>query len=289
VSGKVLVIGATGTVGRSLVAELVRADTRVRAATRDPANAIRRGGFAKEVEVVPFDLERAGTFVGALDDVDRVFLVARPGDDHADRLALPLIDVMERSGVRHVVDLSAMGAESRPSFALRKVEQRLETSSLTFTHLRPNFFMQMFIGGALLAAVRSRAIRVPAALAKISWIDARDVASVAAAALISERVHAGRAYTLTGDQALDHAEVAAIIGEASGSDLRYEAITEDEARRVLSRAGFPPPWVERLVGFYRLVREGLAAPTSPVVRELLGRRARTFAAFAREHAAMWRL
>jgi uncharacterized protein YbjT (DUF2867 family) len=286
--GTVLVVGATGTVGRSLVAELVAAGMPVRAATREPATARARGGFADEVEIVPFDLERPATFDGALDGVDRVFLAARPGDEQAERVALPLIDALERRGVHHVVDLSALGAEQRPSFALRKIELRLEASPMTFTHLRPNWFMQVFTGGALLAAIRAGALRVPAAQAAISWIDARDVAAVAAVALIAEQAHARRAYALTGDQALDHAEVAALIRDAAGIDVRYEALGEDDARRALSGAGFPPPWVERLVGFYRLVREGLAAPVSPAVREVLGRPARTFAAFAQEHAAAWR-
>jgi uncharacterized protein YbjT (DUF2867 family) len=148
--------------------------------------------------------------------------------------------------------------------------------------------MQMFTSGPLLAAVHSGVIRLAADFAKISWIDARDVASVAAVALLSVHGHVGQAYILTGDQSLDHAEVAAVIQEATGRSIRYEAITEDEARRALSEAGFPPRWVDRLVRFYRLVRQGFAAPTSPAVQDLLGRPARTFAAFAREHAATWR-
>ena len=154
---KILVVGATGTVGRPLVAELVNGGAAVRAATRDPARA--RGMLPDAAEIVPFDLERTDTFDDALQYVDRVFLIARPGDEHADHLAFPLIEAMERHGVRHVVDLSALGAEARPSFALRKVEQRLEASPMTFTHLRPNFFMQLFTGGSLLAAVRASAIR----------------------------------------------------------------------------------------------------------------------------------
>jgi uncharacterized protein YbjT (DUF2867 family) len=286
-NGKILAVGATGTVGRTLVAELVKIGAAVRAATRDPAGA--RGMLPDAAEIVLFDLERSATFEDALRGVDRAFLIARPGDEHADRVAFPLIEAMERCNVRHVVDLSAMGTEARPSFALRKVEQRIEASSLTFTHLRPNFFMQMFIGGSLLAAVRASVIRVPAAFAKISWIDARDIAAVAAVVLDSDRTHAGKAYTLTGPQALDHAEVAAIIKEASACDLRYEAISEEVARRSLSEAGFPAPWVERLVGFYRLVRDGLAAPVSSAVEDLLGRPARTLSDFAQEHAAMWRV
>jgi uncharacterized protein YbjT (DUF2867 family) len=285
-SEKILVVGATGTVGRPLVAELVKGGAAVRAASRDPGRA--RGVLPDATEIVPFDLERPATFDDALQGVDRVFLMARPGDEHADRLAFPLIGAMERHGVRHVVDLSALGAEARPSFALRKVEQRLEASPMAFTHLRPNFFMQLFTGGSLLAAVRACAIRVPAAYAKVSWIDARDVAAAAAAVLAADRVHAGKAYTLTGPQALNHAEVAAVIEQACGRAVRYEAIAEEEARCVLSQAGFPAPWVERLIGFYRLVRDEAAAPVSSAVQDLLGRPARTFSAFAIEHATMWR-
>ena len=285
-NARILVVGATGTVGRALVAELVKGGANVRAATRDLDRA--RGMLPDAAEIAPFDLERTATFDDALQGVDRVFLIARPGDEHADRLAFPLIEAMERHRVRHVVDLSALGAEARPAFALRKVEQRLETSPMTFTHLRPNFFMQLFTGGSLLAAVRASAIRVPAAFAKVSWIDARDVAAAAAAALVADRVHAGKAYTLTGPQALDHAEVAAVIEQVSGRAVRYEAISEEEARGVLSDAGFPAPWIERLIGFYRLVRDEAAAPVSPAVQDILGRPARTFSAFATEHAAMWR-
>jgi len=179
--GKILVVGATGTVGSSLVAELVKVGVPVRAATRDPVSAAARGGFSSEAEIVSFDLTRAETFNAALDGVERAFLVARPGDEHADLLAFPLIDAMEKRGVRRVVDLSAMGAELRPSFALRKIELRLEASTMAFTHLRPNWFMQMLAGGAFLAAVHAtRTLRVPAALAKISWIDARDVSAARA-------------------------------------------------------------------------------------------------------------
>jgi len=287
--GKILVIGSTGTVGRLLVSELVKAGALVRAATRDPATAAARAGFSGGVEVVPFDLELVSTFDGALEGVDRVFLVARPGDEQSDRYAFPLIDAMERRGVCRVVDLSAMGAELRPSFALRRIELRLEASRMAFTHLRPNWFMQVFTGGSLLASIRAmHAIRVPAAAARISWIDARDVASVAAVALGPGRAHEAKAYTLTGGEALDHAEISSVIGGVSGMAVRYEPISDDEARAALKAAGFPEQWVRRLITFYSLVREGYAAPISTAVQDILGRSPRKFADFARENAAVWR-
>src|SRR5438552_3646579 len=217
-SGQVLVIGATGSVGSELVTLLSRMGERVRAATREPGEA--RSPHSA-VEFVEFDFDRLQSVAAALHGIDRVFLIARPGDDHADRVALPLIDEMKRRGVRQVVNLSAMGAESRDDFALRKVERYLEDSGVGFTHLRPNFFMQIFSTPPLLLGIRSTGeIKIPAADATLSYIDVRDIAAVAAATL-TERGHTGKAYTLTGGQALDHQEIARAISGASGRMVQY--------------------------------------------------------------------
>jgi uncharacterized protein YbjT (DUF2867 family) len=283
-SEQVLVIGATGSVGSELVTLLDRLGEKVRAATREPAAA--RSPHSA-VEFVEFDFERPQTFAATLDGVDRVFLIARPGDDHADRVAFPLIDEMKRAGVRHVVNLSAMGVESRDDFTLRKVERYLEDSGVGFTHLRPNFFMQVFSTGPLLLDIRSTgAIHIPAADAKLSYIDARDIATVAAATL-TEQGHMGKAYTLTGAQALDHQEIARSISGAAGKAIQYDAISEEAARSALASAGLSPERTERLIGFYRLVREGFCAPVSPDVQTVLGRPPISFAQFAKDHASCW--
>ena len=283
-SGQVLVIGATGSVGSEVVTLLSRKGERVRAATRNPA-AARRPNSA--VEFIEFDFERPQTLAAALDGVDRVFLIARPGDDHADRFAFPLIDELKRAGVRHVVNLSAMGVESRDDFALRKVERYLEDSGVGFTHLRPNFFMQVFSSGPLLLDIRSTgAIHIPAADAKLSYIDVRDIAAVAAATL-TERGHTGKAYTLTSGEALDHHEVARAISGASGRTVQYVAISEEAARRALEAAGLSPERTERLLGFYRLVRQGFCAPVSSDVQKVLERAPISFAQFASDNASCW--
>lgn len=281
---QVLVIGATGSVGSELVTQLVRRGEKVRAATREPAAA--RSPHSA-VEFVEFDFERAQTFAAALDGVDRVFLIARPGDDHADRVAFPLIDEMKRAGVRHVVNLSAMGVETRDDFALRKVEGYLEDSGVGFTHLRPNFFMQVFSSGPLLLDIRSTgAIHIPAADAKLSYIDVRDIAAVAAATL-TEEGHTGRAYPLTGGQALDHHEIARAISGASGRTVQYVPISEEAARSALASAGLSSERTERLIGFYRLVRQGFCAPISSDVQTVLRRPPISFAQFAKDHASSW--
>jgi uncharacterized protein YbjT (DUF2867 family) len=289
----VLVLGATGAVGSAVLERLVRRGVTVRGVSRDPeaaaaaaANAGRRGSDV--VEWARFDLESPRTFGPALEGVERVFLVARPGDDDADRPVPALLDALHAAGATRVVDLSAMGAEAREDFSLRRVELLLERSGLAWTHLRPNFFMQIFSGGALLAGIRATGeIRLPTADARLSFIDAGDIADVAAATL-TQPGHEGKAYTLTGGEALDHEVVAREIARASGRAVRYRAIDEDAARVALAASGLGPARVERLIGFYRLVRAGACAPVSPDVQAVLGRAPNSFAEFAREHAGLWR-
>lgn len=283
-NGHILIIGATGSVGSELVSLLIPTGARVRAASRKPAGQL----STSEVEFVEFDFDRPQTFAPALHGVDRVFLIARPGDDHPDRTAVPLIDEMKRQRVRHVVDLSAMGVETRNDFGLRTVELYLEDSVIGYTHLRPNFFMQIFSSGALLADVRSTgAIHMPAADAKLSYVDVRDIAAVASAALTGGETHIGEAYTLTGSAALDHYQIAEAISSASQKTVQYVPISEEFARQSLSAAGFTSERVERLIGFYKLVRAGFCAPVSADVEKVLGRPPISFAQFAGDNASCW--
>ncbi len=278
----VLVLGATGTVGSEVRRLLMEAGEPVVGASRDATRAAKRGG-----RWVELDLERPETFAPALEGIDRAFLIARPGDEEADRVAAPLIEAMARAGVRRVVNLSAMGAEQRESFSTRRVERLLESSGIAWTHLRPNFFFQVFTSGPLHRGILARGeIRIPAADARISYLDARDVAAAAVMALTTPG-HESKGYTLTGGEALDHASIAGEIARASGRPVRYVAIDEDEARAALAAAGLPPAWVERLIGFYRVVRSGACAPVIDDLPRLLGRAPITFARFAADARSAW--
>jgi uncharacterized protein YbjT (DUF2867 family) len=282
---RILVVGASGAVGSELVSQLHHKGEAVRGATRNPTNASRRFGSA--VEYVEFDLERPETYAAALTGVKQVFLVAPPGDDHSDRLAIPLLDEMKRQNVRHVVDLSAYGAETRDDFALRKTEKHLEASGMAFTHLRPNWFMQVFASGPLLAGIRSNAvIAIPAADARISYIDVRDIAAVATVTLTTDG-HTNKAYTLTGPQSLDHNEIAHGISSAVGKAIRYVPLSEEDAHKAILAAGLSSERTERLLGFYRLVRAGACDRVSPDVESVLGRPPIAFEQFVADYVHCW--
>jgi uncharacterized protein YbjT (DUF2867 family) len=279
-----LVVGASGKLGSALLRVLEAKGAPVRAGTR---TIEKHNSGATNIAWVHLDLERRETFEPALHGVTRVLLMARPGDEQPQRTSVPLIEAMKRAGVEHVVNVTAMGTNLRPDFGLRKVELALEASGLGFTHLRPNFFMQIFAAGPHHTQIMlQRQIRLPAADAGISFIDVEDIAQVAAKCLL-EGAHGGKAYTLTGSQALSHGGVASLITAASGLPVQYVPLSEDEARAEWASAGLPMENVERLIAFYRIVRTGAAAAVDSCVEQLLGRKPNTFAEFATRSAAAW--
>ena len=193
---EILIIGATGKVGVELVKLLAKKGETVRAATRSPSTASKR--LPRSAEAVEFDFDRPETFAPALQGIVKVFLMARPGDNYADKVAIPFVDLAKKEGVRLIVNLTAMGVEQDDSFMLRVLEKYIEASGIPFVHLRPNWFMQNFDSGPMAADIRATGgLHLPAADAKLSFIDVRDIAAVGLAALTESR-HAGNAYTLTG-------------------------------------------------------------------------------------------
>jgi uncharacterized protein YbjT (DUF2867 family) len=285
-SRKILIIGATGRVGVELVRLLTEKGETVSAATRSSSIASARlPSFAETVE---FDFDRPETFAPALKGVAKVFLMARPGDNHADKVAMPFIDTAKKEGVRLIVNLTAMGVEQDNSFTLRILEKYLESSGIPWTHLRPNWFMQNFNSGPMLADIRtSGGLHLPAADAKLSFIDVRDIAAVGLAALSDPR-HAGKAYTLTGGQALNHYEVAGILSRTAGKTITYVSLSEKVACAMLSKAGVADDLIERWTKFYRLVRQGLCASVNQDVGSILGRPPISFEQYAKDHAAAWK-
>jgi uncharacterized protein YbjT (DUF2867 family) len=285
-SQRILIIGATGRVGVELVRLLTEKGEAVRAATRSPSTASARLPYF--AEAVEFDFDRPETFAPALKGVAKVFLMARPGDNHADKVAMPFIDMAKKEGVRLIVNITAMGVEQDEFFTLRLLEKYVELSGIPYIHLRPNWFMQNFNSGPMLAEIRATGgLHLPASDAKLSFIDVRDIAAVGLAALTEPR-HAGNAYTLTGGEALDHYEVVGILSRTAGKEITYVPLSEEVACAALKKAGVAGDLIERWTKFYRIVRQGLCASVTHDAESVLGRPTIAFEQYAKDHAASWK-
>jgi uncharacterized protein YbjT (DUF2867 family) len=229
----ILVTGVSGNVGTELARILMARRVSFRAMVRPP-EAVQKAGALAGVEIVAGDFNDAGSMAGALAGIDRAFLLT-PSSERAEAQQAAFVEVARRASVRHIVKLSQWAATAdSPVRFLRyhaAVEQLMRASGLAYTFLRPNLFMQGLLG--FRASIRAQGNFFAAAGdAKISAIDVRDIAAVAATAL-TERGHEGRTYNLTGSEALTHAEMAKHLSDALGSP---RGVRRCVARRHAGRA-----------------------------------------------------
>jgi uncharacterized protein YbjT (DUF2867 family) len=280
---RVLVIGASGNVGRQVLSQLQATGAHVRALTRNPETA----RLPSHVEFVRGDLTIPESLEPSLEGIDTVFLVwtAPP------RTVAPVLERIAKQA-RRIVFLSSPYKTAHPFFqkpqpnpisALHnKIEQFIAASRLEWTFLRPG----MFAANALLWwAPQIRAgdvLRWPYLAAPTAPIDERDIAAVAVRALCDDG-HAGAEYVLTGSQSLSQFEQVSTIGRVIGRSLCIEEISPKQARRDLF-SSWPAPVVDMLLEAWAAAIGQPALVTSSVA-EITGAPARTFLEWAAEHAA----
>lgn len=282
----ITIIGATGTVGRRVVARLAEAGQGCRVVTRDMPKA--RGILGSGPEIAAGDYALPETLDTALAGTKRLFLLV-PDMPGAAKLELEanVINAATRAGVEHIVYLSAPSRGAEPEFAFARLhhetERKIESSGLDWTHLRPIAFMSNLL--LSLESIRAHdAFYLPTGDGEVSSIDPADIAAVAVEALTGSG-HAGRAYTLTGPEALSHAEQAEQLSAVIGRPIAYVDIPETAARAAMLTAGIPPMLVEDLLEYYALVKAGERALISPDFERLMGRTPRTFSTFVEQNAA----
>lgn len=271
---RILVTGATGLIGRQVVDQLVAAGVGVRALTRRPDSA----GLPAAVEVVGGDLDKPEPEV--FSGVDRMYFLAA-GDIGQ------VVETAGRAGVRRVVLLSSATAEFEEESdeeSARSVEKAVEESGLAWTHLRPGMFAGNLLDWA--EAIRGQGVvREPHGSARQAPVHERDIAEVAATALLSDD-HAGKIHTLSGPAALTKVEQVAVIGKVIGRDIRFEELTPEQWCAEVQDQ-YPPFVAEWLVDIWAQAIDS-PDPVLPAIGEVLGKPARTLAEWVTDHVEDFR-
>ncbi len=266
----ILITGASGTVGRAVLDEVLRTGQPFRAMYRSEADA---GKAPPGVATVIADFSSNDSLHRALGGVDTVYLVCSPIPALVE-LESNVIDACQANGVKHIVLNSSMGAGDYPkSFPAwhRLVEDKLHASGLGYTVLRPNSFMQNIL------AFNAPSIRAAGAFygaygnARISYIDVRDVAGAAAKVLTAAGNHAGKTYELNGPEAVTCAELAARISRVSGRSIDYVDIAESAQRKSMAELGMPEWQIDALLDLQQYYTSGQGGEVSDVLPRLLGR------------------
>jgi len=277
-----LVTGATGTVGQHVVTALSECSRAVRNGVRDP-NAV-SDAIADAGNVVEFDFEKPETWGQALADVDRLFLVRPPVVDEDGIKSF--VRAAARVGVEQVAYLSTLGAEKNLLIPHHRIEKAIVATGMEYTLLRASFFMQNLLEVHGRDIVVRDEVFVPAGKGKTSFVDARDIGEIAAVVL-SETGHANRAYDITGPEALDYGEVAAVFSDVLDRSITYPEPSLWAFATRMRRRGTPLGFIALMCGIYTTARLGLAARLTEDSQQLLGRPPRTMRTFVEDYAAEW--
>ncbi|MBC8036300.1 MAG: SDR family oxidoreductase [Rhizobiales bacterium] len=283
----ILVTGAGGNVGTALVEAMKARGHKFRAGhhSSEKAAKARRDGY----DVVQLDFAAPQTLAPAFAGVETLFLLGTGVRGQIEQ-ETNVVNAAKAVGVKRLVKQSVWGA-AREQYSLAKmhraIERAVEASGIAWTFLRPNGFMQNFADDMAGPIKEKGAIFQPAGDAKISHIDVRDIARVAERVLTTPG-HEGKAYELSGPEALSYDDAAGILSRVLGKKVTYTALTDEAARAGMRAAGLPDFYADTIVDLFRAYRDGIASQVTAEVKRITGRPPIAFEQFARDHAAQFR-
>ena len=266
---RILVTGATGQVGRHLIAQLNDAGHTVRALTRNPAGA----GLPTGVETVAGDLTDSISLAAAFEGMDALHLITFGGDEREDLAnGTEIVQLAERCGISRITVLGGWAPTS--------IEEALAVSSISWTIVQPAEFM----GNALELVSEIRASRTVSMFADYpsAVVHEADIAAVAATALTADG-HGGKTYRVTGPEALTPAERTRLLAEATGKPIEFVQLGEAAERERLRGYGYDEDYVQFGIQL-ATSPPNAAGAVLPTIRDVTGHLPRTFSQWAREHA-----
>lgn len=279
---KILVTGATGNVGSCLVPLLAsRSDCAVTAMTRDPEKGAKL--FSPEIQVVGGSFEDDASLTVALQGIDTVILMGPPNPDCVMQNRA-VIEAARLSGVDKVVRISAIkAAEDGRTENTRlhgECDTLLQKSGLTFTILRPNYFMQNIMM-SLDSINADNCFYAGMGDGRLAMIDTRDVAESAAAAALSDQFN-DEILEISGPQSVSFNDVAAVLSEVSDRHISYIAVSPGDLKASILQMGFGEWMANLLCEYSEAYGEGWGDLVTDNVQQLSGHPARSFKQFATE-------
>ncbi|RCV52917.1 NmrA family NAD(P)-binding protein [Marinitenerispora sediminis] len=270
----ILVLGGTGKTGRRVAAHLSERGHPVRALSRSTGQR--------------FDWHDTSTWDAALRDVRSAYVV-EPGTADAPETVRAFAERAAAQGVQRLALLSFRQVEEPEHAHYRAIEQAVRDSGAGWTMLRPDWFAQNFSEDFFREGVLAGGLRLPTGDGAVPFVDAEDIAAVAAAVL-TEDGHDGRVYEITGPRLLTLADALAEIARAGGPAARFTHVEAGDFRADLGRQGWPAEAADVVTALLDGIRRGRNASVSDGVRQVLGREPADFADYAKAAAAAgaWR-
>ncbi len=285
-NGPVLITGAAGNVGKHVVRALLARGVDVVAAGYSEGSV--RDLFGDSVAATRLDFLNRDTWAGSLGGAAHMFLMRPPAIADVQNSLNPFVDFAREHGVDHVVFLSVAGAGKNKIVPHRKVEDHLRLRGDRHTNLRPGFFAQNLESAYRQDIIEDDRIYVPAGIKQpVNWIDARDIAEVAALVLADPEPHRGQNYTLAGPGAVQWSVVTDALTATLGRQIRYESASVIGYLQHLSNRGMPQRAILVQTVLHFLLRFGQGDTEDPKLERLLGRPGGSIGQYIQDHAEVW--
>ncbi|MDQ3393931.1 MAG: SDR family oxidoreductase [Bacteroidota bacterium] len=271
-SEKILITGATGTIGKSLVKQLQASKVNFVAGTRDFNKAKTTLNLSQD-EWVKFDFTDEKSFEKATKDVDRIFLLGPPLTFNLDQILKSFVDFVQQKGINRVVYISAFGNESLDGdLAFHGImENYLNDKQFDYTILQPSFFSQNFKNYEYENLMERGITFNVAGEGKVGFVDTEDVAKVAAKVL-TENGHSGKTYQLTGPELLSYDDVANLLSEVLDKEIVYPNPTEEEYRGALKAGGAPDFVADYMIPIFGMIKNGTVGRLTNDIEQVLGKK-----------------
>lgn len=280
---KILITGATGSVGTQLVKQLAATAIPFKALVRSPES----GDLIKSIPnagIVLGDLADTSGLVKALQGIEKAFLLTN-SSAAAEQLQLNFVNAAHEAGVQHIVKLSQFAADlSSPVRFLRyhaAVENRIKELGFTYTFLRPNLYMQGLLAFSEYIKTNGQ-FYASIGHAAVSAVDVRDIAAIAAIAL-TQPGHENKTYNITGPEAITHYQMAEVFSRQLGKTVSFVDVPLQQMEGALEAAGFPEWQIGGLLEDYAHYARGEAATVYPAANDATNIPATSFDQFVRDY------
>lgn len=284
---RILVTGASGNVGKYVVQYALKRGQEVTATSTHVKTL--QTMFPENVRCVFFDFTKPETFEEALQDVDRVFIMRPPHLGKPEDFK-PFIEALKnKENIQLVSFLSLIGVEKNPVPPHHKIEKYIEQAGLPFCHIRPSFFMQNISGVHAFEIKHFQKVVVPVKHALTSFIDAQDIGELTAAVLSNPQMHQGKAYAITGAEAIDYWQVAKILSEELQREIHYSNPKPALAKKYwIQIRGLEKEYCTVMSMLYMMTRLGTAEKVTTVFEEIMGKKPQTFRQFVQKNLDVWK-
>ncbi len=275
-TNQILVTAATGNVGAPLVKALQRKDMPFEAATRDAEKA--REQLGDSVNTVYLDYEEPSSFSDAVQGNDLLFLCGPAATPNAEELVMPMVEEAIKHDIKHIV-LVAVYPD---------VQKAIKESSINYTFLNANFFMQNFEMYQKEDIRDKNQIFLPCGEGKAAFIHAKDIGEVAAEIIAEPEKYQQKSVEITGPESIDLFEAADAFSEVLGNEIEYKNPVDDTYRQEMEDRGYSDEYIDAMISVFGKIKDDdYAAETSPAVEQILGRKPLTLKQYVEEEKELF--